>query len=147
MDKDVTEELSSGPIHLKFDKIVSVEPKGELVPYFHFKIVDDNKVTVGHINFRVDETRHVLMCAGHIGYEVLPDFRGNRYSYYACKALVPFIKKYHDNVILTVDPVNLASSRIIEKLGAKFINKIQVPIDDPSYAGGARNKNRYKWQL
>ncbi len=146
MLSDVPTKLNSGPINLRFEKIVSVDSGSELVPYYHFKIIDKNKLTIGHINFRIGETRHVIMCAGHIGYEVLPEYRGNLYSYYACKALVPFIKKHYNNVILTVDPSNLSSIRIIERLGAKFINEIKVPVDDPAYAGGARNKNRYEWK-
>jgi predicted acetyltransferase len=138
--------LHSGRISLKFEKIVSIEPGSELVPYYHFNIMDEDQSTVGHINFRVGETRHIMMCAGHIGYEVLPEYRGNLYSYHACKALTPFIKLHYDQVIMTVDPANLPSIRIIEKLGAKFINEIKVPADDPAYAGGARNKKRYEWK-
>lgn len=145
MLSDIPLQLHSGPIRLQFEKIVSVKPGGELVPFYHFKIVNKNEVIVGHINFRVGDTRHVKMCAGHIGFEILPKYRGNLYSYYACKALAPFIKKHYDHVVLTTDPSNLASIRIIEKLGAKFINEIEVPPDDPAYAGGARYKRRYEW--
>ena len=137
--------LHSGPIWLQFDRIVSVDPGGELVPYYHFKIVNKDDGIVGHINFRVGNTRHVKMCAGHIGYEILPKYRGKSYSYHACKALTPLIKRHYDHVLLTVDPSNLSSIRIVEKLGAGFINEIEVPADDPAYAGGARIKRRYKW--
>ena len=137
--------LHSGPIRLQFDKIVSFNPGGELVPYYHFKIVNKDDGIVGHINFRVGNTRHVKMCAGHIGYEILPKYRGKSYSYEACKALIPLIKRHYDHVLLTVDPSNLSSIRIVEKLGAGFINEIEVPADDPAYAGGARIKRRYKW--
>ncbi len=145
MFSDIPLQLHSGPIFLQFDKIVKVEPEGELVPFYHFKIVNSDNLIVGHINFRVGDTRHVTMCAGHIGYEILPQFRGSSSSYYACKALAPFIKRHYDHVVLTVDPLNLPSIRIIEKLYATFINDIEIPSDDPAYAGGARIKRRYKW--
>jgi len=142
---DVPLRLMSGPISLRFEKTVSVEPGGELVPFYHFKIFDKDEVVVGHINFRVGETRHVTMCAGHVGYEIHPEYRGRSYSYHACIALEPFIRRHYDHVVLTADPSNMASIRIIEKLGAALINEIWVPEDDPAYAGGARKKKRYKW--
>ncbi len=48
-------------------------------------------------------------------------------------------------MVLTVDPSNLPSIRTIEKLGAKLIDVMKVPADDPAYAGGARVKKRYEW--
>lgn len=142
---EVPSTMQAGPISLQLDKIVTVKPGGELVPYYHFKIVDNKNVIVGHINFRVGDTRHITLCAGHIGFEILPQYRGRSFSYYACQAISPLVKKHYDYVIITVDPTNVASTKIIEKLGASFINEIDVPVDDPAYAGRARLKKRYKW--
>lgn len=50
-----------------------------------------------------------------------------------------------DRVILTADPANTPSIRTIQKLGAKFLGEVEVPPDDPAYAGGARHKRRYEW--
>ncbi len=111
MFSDIPTHLHSGSIRLKFNKIVKVEPHGELVPFYHFKVIDSTDLVVGHINFRVGDTRHVKMCAGHVGYEILPEYRGRSFSYHACKALAPFIKRHYDHVILTVDPLNLPSIR------------------------------------
>jgi predicted acetyltransferase len=143
---DAPLDLRSGPVHLRFEKIVSVEPGGELVPFYHFKIVNENEVVVGHINFRVGDTNHVRMCAGHIGYGILDSHRGNRFSYHACKALIPLINHHYEQVILTTDPSNEPSLRIIERLGAGFIDEIAVPAEDPAYRGGARRKRRYAWK-
>ncbi len=81
----IPKKMSAGPITLVFDNIITPESKGELVPYYHFKIRIqtkdlENKI-VGHINFRVGETKHIKLVAGHVGYGVLPEFRGNNYSY------------------------------------------------------------------
>lgn len=138
--------LQSGPVRLQFEKTVMVEPGGELVPFYHFKIFNLEQVIVGHINFRVGDTRHVIMCAGHVGYGVLFAYRGSSFSYHACNALAPFIRKHYDLVILTADPLNKPSIRIIEKIGARFLNEIEVPPDDPAYASGARRKRRYEWR-
>ncbi len=145
----IPNKMSAGPIILVFDRIVTPEPGGELVPYYHFKIrIRENDLDTkiaGHINFRVGETRHIKLVAGHVGYEVLPNFRGNNYAYFACLALKPFIRSHYQKVLLTVDPINLASIRIIERLGALFIDEIIVPTDDPAHINGARIKRRFSW--
>ncbi|RJQ60761.1 MAG: GNAT family N-acetyltransferase [Desulfobacteraceae bacterium] len=138
-------DLGSGPVRLRFERIVPGDPLLGLVPFYRFKVLDTNGDEVGHINLRIGATRHVTMTAGHIGYEILPEYRGASYSYHACLAMAPFIRLHYDRVILTVDPENAPSMRIIEKLGAKFINETEVPIDDPAYAKGARRKRRYEW--
>lgn len=138
-------ELASGPVRLKFDSMVSFEPGGQKVPYYHFKIHNDHEDEVGFINFRVGGTRHVNLVAGHVGYEVHEAFRGHSYSYHACVALKPLLRKHYDMVLITVDPDNAPSIRIIEKLGARFLNEVEVPSDDPAYANGARRKRRYEW--
>ena len=143
LDKDI--ELREGPVRLKFDKVFSADPEAETVPFFHFTIFNNAGQPVGHINFRVGNTRHVLQCAGHIGYEVLPDHRGASLAYYACKALVPIIRQFYTSVIMTVDPSNVSSIRTIEKLGAEYIGEVAIPPGDPAYASGNRKKRRYQW--
>jgi len=145
MFTDIPTNLDSGPICLQFDKIVTPEPGGELCPFYHFKIINNSDEIVGHINFRIGDTRHITMCAGHVGFGIVKQFRGNSFSFYACKALAPFIRRHYKRILLTVDPENQPSIRIIEKLGGVFLNEIEVPSDDPAYAGGARRKRRYEW--
>lgn len=142
---DIPMDLHSGPVQLRFEKTLPGDLKQGFVPCYHFKILDVNGTIAGHINFRVGETRHVTMTAGHIGYSVLPEYRGSSYSYYACLALRPFILRHYNSVILTVDPDNATSIRTIEKLGAVFIEETDVDVDDPAYDKGARRKRRYKW--
>lgn len=144
---DAPKELSSGPVRLRFDGIVAVEPGGELVPYYHYKIADGDNNIIGHINFRVGSTRHVSMVAGHLGFEIAKEFRGRAYLLHACQALRPLIKQHYDKVIVTADPDNAASIRIIERLGARFISEVEVPRDDPAAAGGATWKKRFEWTL
>ena len=143
---DIPGDLKSGPVCLRFEKVVSVDPGEKLVPFYHFKILNKDDVVVGHINFRVGNTNHVNMCAGHVGYGILENYRGNHYSYHACKALGPFIKQHYEHVILTADPSNQPSLRTFEKLGARFINETKVTSKDPAYMNGARLKRRYEWK-
>lgn len=138
--------LTAGPVRLRFENWV--EPKGhsELVPYYHFILLTDAAAVAGYINLRVGDTRHIRLCAGHIGYEVFPPYRGRRYAYYACLALAPLVKKHYKEVLLTADPDNAASIRTIEKLGAVLLDQVVVPKDDPSYVHGARYKKRFGWR-
>ncbi len=139
--------MNFGPVQLLFDKIVDVEPGGELVPFYHFKICDMNGTIVGHLNFKVGDTSHIRQCVGHIGYEIVPEHQGNAYAYYACNAVRPFIRVYYNTVILTSTHDTIPSIKTIEKLNATFINEITVPKDDPSYKTGFELKRRYKWEL
>ncbi len=140
-------DMHSGPVKLAFKKKVSVEPGEELVPFYHFKILDTVGTIVGHINFKVGNTNHIRQCVGHIGYEILPEHRGNSYSYFACDAIRPFVQEFYNKVILTCDPENTPSIKIIEKLNGKFLNEITVPKHDPSYRGRFSKKRRYEWTL
>jgi predicted acetyltransferase len=140
------EALFSGPVRLRFEEVVAVEPGGERVPYYHFTILTNDGQRAGHINFKMGDTRHVTRYGGHIGYGILPAFRGNAYAYHACRALAPFILRRYDKVVMTADPDNSPSIRVIERLGARFVEEVTVPEEDPSFAGGARRKRRYEWR-
>jgi predicted acetyltransferase len=139
--------MHSGPISLAFIKKVTVKPGGELVPFYHFEIIDTVETVVGHINFKVGNTNHIRQCVGHIGYEILPEHQGNSYSYFACNAIRPFVQKFYNKVILTCDPENTPSIKIIEKLNGKFLNEVIIPKHDPSYKGKFSKKRRYEWML
>ena len=138
--------LSSGEVSLRFVRVVPGEPSRGFVPYYHFRILAADGADVGHINFRVGDTDHVRVCAGHIGFEILEAFRGHGYALQACRAIAPFVSSVYDAVTLTCDPNNHASRRTIERLGACFIDEVAVPAGDPHYARGSRSKRRYKWK-
>lgn len=142
---EIPNDLRSGPIRLEFEQTVPGDISRGLVPVHHFKILDKTATVVGHINLRIGDIRHITMCAGHVGFEILPEFRGHSFSYHACRALASFIRIHYEKVILTADPENVPSKRTIEKLGATFLDQIEVPADDPAYLGGARRKFRYEW--
>ena len=89
-----TSALHSGPIRLELVKFVDVEPGGELVPLYHFKILDKQERVVGHINLKVGNTRHITLYVGHIGFAVQEEFRGHHYAYHACQALRPLILRF-----------------------------------------------------
>src|SRR5690242_5743829 len=118
-------DLDYDKVKLQFARIVPAEPSRGFVPYYHFRILAGHGEDVGHINFRIGDTEHIRVTAGHIGYQVLEHYRGHGYALQACRAIGPFVRLFYSTVNITCDPDNYASRRTIEKLGAKFVNEIE----------------------
>ncbi len=137
--------LAAGPVSLCFERLIPGDSEAGHVPAYYFRIEDREGNEAGHISFRVGDTRHVRLCAGHIGYAVVEEFRGQGFARHACRALAPFVRSVYDSVIITSDPDNYASVKTIEKLGAEFLEEVPVPGDDSHYARGSRFKRRYRW--
>jgi tagatose 1,6-diphosphate aldolase len=125
--------------------LVPGDPVRGLVPSYHFRIVTLEGQDAGHVNFRVGEGLRILMTAGHIGYGVFESFRGHGYAYKACRAIAPFVRTIYESVIITTNPENQASIHTIEKLGARFLDVVPVPLQDSEYQSGSRYKRRYEW--
>lgn len=142
---DPPHSLSFNQVELRFSRIVPGDISCGLVPYFHFRILAAGGADVGHINFRLGSTEHVLNTAGHIGFEIARLYRGHRYALQACRAIAPFVGSIYDFVILTCDPGNPASRRTIELLGTSFLDEVAVPPSDPHHRRGSRTKRRYRW--
>jgi tagatose 1,6-diphosphate aldolase len=139
------ETLSFGEVRLRFVRIIpGDEPRG-LVPQYHFRIITAGDVDVGHINFRIGDTEHVRLYAGHVGFEIMEAFRGHGFAHQACRAIAPFVRSFYEAITVTSDLDNRASIRTIERLGAGFIDEILVPPHDPQYQRGSRRKKRYRW--
>ncbi|WAC21395.1 GNAT family N-acetyltransferase [Luteolibacter sp. SL250] len=119
-------------------------PEGFVAGY-HFVIRDARGREAGHINLRIGSTPHVTFVAGHVGYEILPGRRGHRYAEKACRALAPWAATFPIGLIITTDPDNHASIRTIGNLGARFIDEVDVPPDDPHFLRGSLRKRRYLW--
>jgi len=138
------EGLAHEDVRLFFVGVMPGDDQRGLVPYYHHRILVD-LADVGHINFKVGDTDHVRLYAGHVGFDVKPMYHGHDFAGKACHALIPLVRRHYDEVILTADPDNLASIRTIEKLGACFADERPVSEHDPQFAGGSRIKRRYVW--
>lgn len=118
----------------------------ELLPFYYYDIIVGNNI-VGKISIRIGNNYHSYY-NGHIGYEIDKEYRGNNYSYKACK-LVLQVAKAHDmgELILTCDESNIASYKIIEKLGAELIEIVKPPKDYFAYRENMEKQRIYKLQL
>ena len=126
-------------------RLLPGDPPRGFVPAYHFRILLAGGVDAGHLNFRVGGTPHVLVCAGHIGYEIREAFRGHGYALQACRAIAPFVRTIYQTATITCDPDNHASRRTLEKLGARWVDEVPVPPADPQYQHGSRRKLRFEW--
>ena len=140
------ELLCYGSVRVIFDRITEGDDSRGFVPGYRFKITNKQEEEVGHLNFRVGDTEHVRLAAGHIGYEVNKQYRGNGYAGDACMALAPFVSEISGEVIITTDPDNIASIRTIERIGATYLDEVDVPQNDPHYLRGSKRKRRYHWK-
>ena len=146
MALDIPTELTYADVTLRYDKTIPGDSRVGLVPSHRFRVFQAD-TEVGHISFKVGDSSHLHMVAGHIGYAINSPFRGQGLAGKACLALAPFARQLYQAVIITVNPENHSSIRVIEKLGARFIEQVTVPEDDPSYVNGVRRKLRYEWTL
>jgi tagatose 1,6-diphosphate aldolase len=132
-------------VSLRLDRIVPGDPTRDFVPYYHFRIETADRIDVGHINFRVGDTAHVLLFAGHIGFEIHKAVRGHGYARQACLAIAPLVRSRYEKIILTCDPDNVASKRTIERLGATFLDEVPTPPPNANLKPYAPTKLRYAW--
>lgn len=103
---------------------------------------------LGAIRLRVGSTRHIEMYAGHIGYNVHPAYRGQRYAGRSLRLLIPLAQSLGlDPLWITCDPENVASRRTLEVSGAQFIEVVNVPEDCVIHQNGHPRKCRYRLDL
>jgi predicted acetyltransferase len=102
-------------------------------------------IQIGNIKLRAGNIPYLVMYGGHIGYGVEPAYRGHRYASRACRLLLPLARKHGLNPLwITCNPDNIASRKTCERLGAEFVEIVEVPEDTDMYRHGVRKKCRYR---
>lgn len=119
------------------------------VPSYRFDMkLRGVKDEIGNIELRIGNTDYILLYAGHIGYRVHPEYRGNRYAARSCRLLLPLAKKHGlKTVWITCNPDNYASRRTCEIVGATFTEIVDLPEDIDMYREGERQKCRYRLDI
>jgi len=80
---------------------------------------------VGVVNFRHRLTEELEAYGGHVGYSVAPSHRGKGYgTRLLAGALNQASGQGLDRVLVTCDPVNLPSIRVIEKNGGVYMDTL-----------------------
>jgi predicted acetyltransferase len=103
---------------------------------------------VGSISLRISDAERIRLYAGHVGFSVVPPWRGRGLAGRAVRLLLPLARAHGlDPVWLTCEPGNLASRRTIERLGAEYAGTVPLPADYDAYRRGERHKRRYRLAL
>ena len=126
------------------------QPAGQSVwgvPAYIFRIqLRATGQIIGRVSLRIGSEEQ-LRYSGHIGYQIDPDHRGNHYAERAARLVLPIARRHGlSEVWITCNPDNPASQRTIERLGATYIETVDVP-DDYPMADGIRQKRRYCLKL
>jgi tagatose 1,6-diphosphate aldolase len=117
------------------------------VPALRFDILQSG-ARCGTVSLRIGPDEGALRFAGHIGFAVDAPYRGARLAERAARLVLPVAAAHGlDCVWLTCEPTNAASIRTIERLGAEFVELIDLPPTYEAYARGERQKRRYKLRL
>jgi len=139
----------------------SADPRKQIVPGYTFwmrirpaaiplpaPVPAPDVAIAGSISLRIGHCVNLDRYLGHIGYHVLPPARGHHFAERASRMLLPVARAHgHQILWITCNPDNFASRRSCERLGATFIDIVQVPKDNPLYSQGDRQKCRYRLDL
>ncbi|MDQ3396750.1 MAG: GNAT family N-acetyltransferase [Deinococcota bacterium] len=141
--------LVDGELELVLTEAYPGNPGLGFVPAYRFDMtLAGQNGAAGSIELRVGNTEHIVMYGGHIGYGVLPDYRGYRYAARACKLLLPLAKSHNLSPLwITCNPDNVASRKTCELAGADLVEIVDLPETTDMYQEGERQKCRYRIDL
>lgn len=106
---------------------MDLAPGREVASTFLFAFVDGRIVGRASIRHSLDYPLGVLM--GHVGYAVLPEFRGRGHATELLRLAIRHAREYLGiaRVLVTCDPGNRASIRVIEKNHGVFDGSLDDP--------------------
>jgi tagatose 1,6-diphosphate aldolase len=141
------EVFTDGIIDVRMEGGRPAKPPEDMLPTYVFRItLHGHTERVGGVRLRVGYTDDTVLYYGHIGYDVVPDYRGRHFAARACLLIKPVIVAHGLDVIwITCNPDNRASRRTCERIGCEFIEIVDVPPENPMYRRGERQKCRYRW--
>jgi predicted acetyltransferase len=83
---------------------------------------------VGRVSIRHELNDFLARIGGHVGYGVVPSFRGRGYATQMLWLAFPVARSLGiTRLLITCDDGNIASSRVIEKNGGVFEGKVEGP--------------------
>jgi tagatose 1,6-diphosphate aldolase len=108
-----------------------------------------DRASVGRVILRLDPDDVGLVAfAGHLAYEIDPEHRGQGLAARACRLLVPLARRagFRELWIMT-SPENAASIRTLHRLGAEYVNTVEIPSESDMRALGITQVRRHRWTL
>ena len=132
-------------LRLALDTIYLPDGSPWQVPAYRFNMVVDD-ARAGTISLRVGHNEWLVRYAGQVGFSVGPPFRGRHLAERATRLLLPLARSHGlDPLWISCNPDNAASRRVIERLGAVFVELVDLPPDYDRYTSrGERQKLRFR---
>lgn len=135
-------------IALLYNRTLTAAEGLDGVPAYLFDIVLHNGTRIGQIDLRLESTPFLVQYGGQVGYGIDRAYRGNGYAALACHLLANVARlQGFEQLWITCNPENIASVRTCEKIGAQFIDQVQVPVGSELWRRGDREKLRFLWTL
>lgn len=126
------------------DKITSYDG----VPTVYYDIYRKDNVKVGTIELRFS-IEGDMYYYGHVGYNILRQYRGNHYAYEACEVLFKIASTEFkmNELLVTCSPENTASLKTLKKLNGEMIDFVHVPEEHPLYIMGETTKYVFRYKI
>ncbi|WP_158826087.1 GNAT family N-acetyltransferase [Mucilaginibacter lacusdianchii] len=107
------------------------------VPSLTYDIILNDTSIIEEINLRSGDTDFLKMYGGQVGYRIDQAFWNMGYATKACILLKPSaIQNGFSCLWITYNPENIGSRRVCEKIGATFIEIVDLPVDSDMYKRG-----------
>lgn len=136
-------------VDLRFNYETDEKTAYDGIPTVYYDIVlHDTTIRIGSIDLRLKMDLNMYYY-GHVGYGIAYKYRGHNYSYEACKLLFKEAKERYklDELILTCNPENVASYKVLKKLNGELIEVVQVPKDHELYRQGDKMKCIFRYKI
>ena len=122
------------------------------VPSYHFWMLwrdgTARPCIAGGLTLRIGKTADIERHLGHIGYNVYAPCRGHRFAERATKLILPLARSHKlKTVWITCNPDNLASRITIERIGATYVDTVELPFEHPLRERGETQKMRFRIEL
>jgi predicted acetyltransferase len=141
----ILRDSRDGELMLWLDQIYTSDESPWAVPAYRFNVMAGD-LRAGTISLRVGDDERLVRYAGHVGFGIDEEFRGNRLAGRAVRLLLPLACSHGLRPLwLGCNPDNAASIRVMEWLGATYVETVDLPPDyDRYYSRGERQKRRFK---
>ena len=122
-------------------------------PAYHFwmRVVRPSSADpaiAGGISLRIGDTPDLRRYVGHVGYNVYPFARGQHLAERSTRLLLPLARRHGlSHLWITANPDNGPSRRTCQRLGAVYVDTVDVPAGHDLHARGERQKCRYRVAL
>jgi predicted acetyltransferase len=119
LDYTIGSDFLAWLAHVEDERFGRNLPEGRVPATFEVAVVDGQ--IAGRISVRHELTEFLLLKGGHIGYGVLPPFRGRGVGKRLLQRGLEITKSLGiQRALVTCDADNLASRRIIESAGGRY---------------------------